>query len=215
MTRVLTGVLPRALHAALVLAAIALPASAHAADKWVTSWIASAQGPYPVGNPSAQPVLKFAFPTPEAGASDQTFRLVLMPDIWGKQTRVRFTNVFGVKPLTIDGAYAGLQLGSALFVQGFFPEAADAFERALALGPDDASLRRVLEGQLSSVTLVDLSIVRRRGGLDAVKRSISAGAVDAPAALVGDFCNCGSIVGSTTLGLHFFPLRLVLRTRGP
>jgi len=44
------------------------------ADKWATSWAASVQGPYPVGNPSAQPVQKFAFPTPEAGARDQTFR---------------------------------------------------------------------------------------------------------------------------------------------
>jgi len=113
----------RALRAALIIAAIAvapisLSASAHAADKWITSWIASAQGPYPVGNPSAQPVLKFAFPTPEAGARDQTFRLVLMPEMWGRQARVRFTNVFGTKPLTIDGAYAALQLGSATLVAG-------------------------------------------------------------------------------------------------
>jgi len=110
--------MPGALRAALIIAAIAIPASAHAADKWITSWVASAQGPYPVGNPSAQPVLKFAFPTPEAGARDQTFRLVLMPDIWGKQARVRFTNVFGTKPVTIDGAYAALQLGSATLVAG-------------------------------------------------------------------------------------------------
>jgi len=108
----------RALRAALIVAAIAIPASAQAADKWITSWVASAQGPYPVGNPSAQPVLKFAFPTPEAGARDQTFRLVLMPEIWGKQARVRFTNVYGVKPVTIDGAYAALQLGSAALVAG-------------------------------------------------------------------------------------------------
>ncbi|MBV8836644.1 MAG: lysophospholipase [Alphaproteobacteria bacterium] len=108
----------RALRAALIIAAIAIPASAQAADKWITSWVASAQGPYPVGNPSAQPVLKFAFPTPEAGARDQTFRLVLMPEIWGKQARVRFTNVYGVKPVTIDGAYAALQLGSAALVAG-------------------------------------------------------------------------------------------------
>jgi len=113
----------RALRAALILAAIALPAialpaTAHAADKWITSWVASAQGPYPIGNPSAQPVLKFAFPTPEAGARDQTFRLVLMPEIWGRQARIRFTNVFGTKPVTFDGVYAGLQLGSATLVAG-------------------------------------------------------------------------------------------------
>src|SRR5882724_8637113 len=108
----------RALRAALVVAAIALPASAEAADKWITSWVASAQGPYPVGNPSAQPVLKFAFPAPEAGARDQTFRLVMMPEIWGKQARLRFTNAFGTKPVTFDGVFAGLQLGSATLMPG-------------------------------------------------------------------------------------------------
>jgi lysophospholipase L1-like esterase len=113
----------RALRAALIVAAITLLAielasTAQAADKWITSWVASAQGPYPTGNPSAQPVLKFAFPTPEVGANDQTFRLVLMPDIWGRQARIRFTNVFGTKPVTFDGVYAGLQLGSATLVAG-------------------------------------------------------------------------------------------------
>lgn len=108
-----------ALKAALIVAAIVVPASsADAADKWITSWIASAQGPYPVGNASAQPVLKFAFPTPETGAHDQTFRLVLMPDLWGHQARLRFSNVFGTKPVTLDGVYAGLQLSSAALVAG-------------------------------------------------------------------------------------------------
>lgn len=34
------------------------PAKAH----WVAAWTASAHGPYPVGNPTAQPELKFAIP---------------------------------------------------------------------------------------------------------------------------------------------------------
>src|SRR5262249_39495498 len=108
------------LRACLVLVAITLlaPVSAHAADKWITSWIASAQGPYPVGNPSAQPVLKFAFPAPEAGANDQTFRLIVMPETWGRQARIRLSNALGTKPVTIDTVYAGLQLGSATLVPG-------------------------------------------------------------------------------------------------
>ena len=40
-------------------------------QKWVVSWAASVQGPYPVGNASAQPDLRFAFP---AAARDQSFR---------------------------------------------------------------------------------------------------------------------------------------------
>ena len=79
---------------ALTIAVAVLPqqASAQRGEKWVASWTASAHGPYPVGNPSAQPDQKFAFPTPETGARDQTFRLVVRPDIWGKQMRLRLTN---------------------------------------------------------------------------------------------------------------------------
>ena len=43
---------------------------------WVVSWVASAHGPYPVGNPSAQPDQRFAFPSAQTGANDQTFRLM-------------------------------------------------------------------------------------------------------------------------------------------
>jgi lysophospholipase L1-like esterase len=108
----------RTLRVSIVIALALLCAPAQAADKWITSWVASVQGPYPVGNPSAQPVLKFAFPVPEAGARDQTFRLIVMPEIWGKQARLRFSNAFGIKPVTFDGVYVGLQYGSATLIAG-------------------------------------------------------------------------------------------------
>ena len=57
--------------AVAILAALATPA---AAQQWVASWTGSSHGPYPVGNPTAQPEMKFAFPSPEQGAHDQTFR---------------------------------------------------------------------------------------------------------------------------------------------
>ena len=63
---------------------------------------ASAQGPYPVGNATAQPELKFAFPDPAKGATDQSFRLIVRPDIWGRQARLRLSNAFGTKPVTFD-----------------------------------------------------------------------------------------------------------------
>jgi hypothetical protein len=74
-----------------------------------------------VGNPSAQPVQKFAFPAPEAGARDQTFRLIVMPELWGSKARLRFSNALGTKPVTFDGVFAGLQLGSATLVPGDEP----------------------------------------------------------------------------------------------
>lgn len=87
-------------------------------ENWVVSWTGSVQGPYPIGNPSAQPDQKFAFPDPSAGAQDQTFRLMVRPDLWGRQARIRLSNAFGTKPVTFDGVYAGLQWGSAALVPG-------------------------------------------------------------------------------------------------
>ncbi|WP_204266497.1 hypothetical protein, partial [Enterobacter hormaechei] len=73
---------------------------------------------YPVGNPTAQPELKFAFPSPEAGARDQTFRMIVKPDAWGPQARIRLSNAFGSKPVTFDGAYLGLQESGAAVLKG-------------------------------------------------------------------------------------------------
>ena len=104
---------------------VALPASAlvvllwlaHAAggpplprgQKWVAAWTASVHGPYPAGNPVAQPLLDRAFDTPEQGARDQTFRLIVRPAIWGPQVRLRFANTFGTHSVTFDDVYVGLQ----------------------------------------------------------------------------------------------------------
>jgi lysophospholipase L1-like esterase len=74
---------------------------------WITSWAASPQGPYPSGAAVAQPDLSFAFPT--NSANDQTFRLIVRPDLWSSQMRVRFTNLFGNQPVTFDGIFVGLQ----------------------------------------------------------------------------------------------------------
>ena len=88
------------------------------AQHWTASWTASAHGPYPIGNPTAQPELKFAFPSAAQGARDQTFRQIVRPDIWGQQTRVRLSNVFGTQPVTFDGAFVGLQESGSAIVAG-------------------------------------------------------------------------------------------------
>ncbi len=87
-------------------------------DIWATAWTGSIQGPYPAGVPSAQPDQSFAFPDARIGARDQSFRLVLRPDIWGKATRLRFSNVLGTKPLRLDGVHVGLQESGSGIVGG-------------------------------------------------------------------------------------------------
>jgi lysophospholipase L1-like esterase len=78
-------------------------------EKWVASWAASPHGPYPSGNPSAQPDLTAAFEGPDSGAADQTFRLIVKPDLWGKTARLRLTNAFGTRPVRFDDVFVGLQ----------------------------------------------------------------------------------------------------------
>jgi lysophospholipase L1-like esterase len=96
----------------------ASPSSAQSNGHWLTSWAASAHGPYPSGNPSAQPSQRFTFPDSAAGARDQTFRLIVRPDVWGRRFRVRLTNAFGTRPITLDGMYLGVQQSGAAVVAG-------------------------------------------------------------------------------------------------
>jgi lysophospholipase L1-like esterase len=102
----------------LALAMLAIAAAPPAAPNFVAAWTGSAQGPYPVGNPTAQPELKFALPSADRGASDQTFRLIVRPDIWGTQARIRLSNAFGTKPVTFDGAFVGLQVSGSTILHG-------------------------------------------------------------------------------------------------
>src|SRR6516165_1931879 len=92
--------------------------AAQQGETWVVSWVGSAHGPYPVGNPSAQPDQRFAFPSAQTGAHDQTFRLIVRPDIWGRQARLRLSNVFGTKAVTFDDVFVGLQMAGPALVKG-------------------------------------------------------------------------------------------------
>jgi lysophospholipase L1-like esterase len=87
-------------------------------EKFVAVWAASAHGPYPVGNATAQPELKFAFPSAEKGAADQTFRMIVRPDLWGTRARIRLSNAFGTKPVVFDGIYIGLQASGGTVLPG-------------------------------------------------------------------------------------------------
>jgi hypothetical protein len=100
-----------------LLATILLPSPLFA-QQWTASWTGSAHGPYPIGNPTGQLELKYAFPAPEQGAKDQTFRLIVRPDAWGRQTRIRLSNAFGMQPVTFDAAYVGLQESGSAIVAG-------------------------------------------------------------------------------------------------
>jgi lysophospholipase L1-like esterase len=96
----------------------AAPTATSSTHTWVVSWTGSAQGPYPIGNSLAQPDLSLAFPSAGTGARDQSFRLIVRPSIWGREARIRLSNVHGRVPITFDGVYVGLHLASSAVVSG-------------------------------------------------------------------------------------------------
>lgn len=89
-----------------------------AAQKWAATWAASVHGPYPSGNASAQPDLKFAFPDAAQGAVDQTFRLIVRPDLWGDRVRIRLANTFGTQSIAFDQIYVGIAASGGNLVKG-------------------------------------------------------------------------------------------------
>jgi len=117
---------------------------------WVATWATSpitffvytapAPPTYPPGAPTAhaaatiQPDLGFPFPNANTtGATNQTFRSIVKPDLWGDRMRFRLSNVFGTQPVTFNAVTVGLQEYSGNIVRG--------------------TLRRVTFGGQASVTI--------------------------------------------------------------
>lgn len=85
---------------------------------WVAAWAASPHGPYPAGNPSAQPDLSSVLPNPALGAANQSFRMIVRPSLWGGALRVRFCNAFGQRPLVITAAHVAVDAGGGGIMPG-------------------------------------------------------------------------------------------------
>lgn len=100
----------------LFAAALALAMQASAADKWTVVWTGSTHGPYPAGNPVAQPDLSKILPGNTA--EDMSLRMIVKPGLWTKRVRIRFSNIFGDKPLTLDGAFAGVHGSAGMLLTG-------------------------------------------------------------------------------------------------
>lgn len=106
--------------------AVGLSPTAYALEPgkaWVASWAASPQGPYPAGWPVAQPDLSFALPHGDTdGAANQTFRLIVKPDLWSKVIRLRLSNTFGSRPVTLGAVSVGIQSAAGSILAGKIQE---------------------------------------------------------------------------------------------
>ncbi|MFH1602961.1 MAG: GDSL-type esterase/lipase family protein [Pseudomonadota bacterium] len=131
--------------------------------RWVVSWSASVQGPYPTGNAAAQPDMRLAFPAPAAGALDQSFRLVLKPELWGRAARMRFSNALGLRPVTFAGAFVGMHHGSSAVLAGT--------NRRVTFG--GAARVTVAAGESAWSDPVDLDFVRDPDAIELAGRKLA------------------------------------------
>ena len=121
---------------ALMLAAA--PGQLPSGQVWVTAWAGSLHGPYPSGNPVAQPVLDHVFDA-QRGATDQTFRLIVRPALWGPQVRLRFANTFGTQPVMLDDLFVGLQSAGGTIVAGTNQRVSFSGKSAVTLPPGQSA----------------------------------------------------------------------------
>ncbi len=142
--------LVKGLLISLVCCAVASTKTQAQRQNWVASWAASAHGPYPSGNPSAQPVLDFAIESAQTGANDQTLRLIIRPDLWGKRGRLRFSNVFGTRPVKFDDIFVGLQSSAGNIISGTNTRVLFGGKHSLTIEP----------GQVAYTDAVNLSFVK-------------------------------------------------------
>src|SRR6516164_3745840 len=103
-------------------------------QRWVATWATAPAtffqyvppvAPAPPGPPTTfapaniQPDLGYPFPDANtAGATDQTFRTIVKPDLWGDKMRFRFSNVFGSQAVTFSAVTVALQEFSGNLVEG-------------------------------------------------------------------------------------------------
>jgi lysophospholipase L1-like esterase len=130
-------------------------------QKWFASWSASAHGPYPSGNAAAQPVLDFAIES--ASANDQTFRLIIQPDVWGKRGRLRFSNAFGTRPVTFDDVFVGLQSSAGNIASGTNSRVKFSSKNSITIEP----------GQVVFSDAVNFSFVKNDALLSGRKLAVS------------------------------------------
>jgi hypothetical protein len=127
-----------------------LPGEAHRqGKKWVASWASSMQGtlavapapPYaltPGSVYNTEPDLTFALPNGTTdGVVDQTVRLIVKPDLWGRFVRLRFSNYFGTQPVKFSKVTVGLQAYAANLVPGTSTQVCFGGEPSVTIPPGE------------------------------------------------------------------------------
>nr|WTC14021.1 SGNH/GDSL hydrolase family protein [Streptomyces anthocyanicus] len=152
---------------ALLLAATLLPSSAARA---------ASTGPALVRPASARVALAHTAPAPASGsrhdvvtwaasadrvgdaAADRGYRMVVHTSVGGREPRVRLSNVFGDRPLTLDSVYAGIQSSGAALRSGSNRRLTFAGARTVTVPAGQTVLSDALPGSLPAGTQLVVSV---------------------------------------------------------
>jgi lysophospholipase L1-like esterase len=125
------------------------PASAQAqGDQWAATWATSPAAyfvytpPVPPVSPGAfapatiQPDQGFPFPVAnKSAATNQSFRSIVKPDLWGNKMRFRLSNAFGTQPVTFNAVTVALQEYSGNIVRGTLTPVTFGGKRTVTISP--------------------------------------------------------------------------------
>jgi lysophospholipase L1-like esterase len=125
------------------------PAIAQAqGEHWVATWATSPAAyfvytpPVPPVSPGAfapatiQPDQGFPFPVAnKSEATNQSFRSIVKPDLWGNKMRFRLSNAFGTQPVTFNAVTVALQEYSGNIVRGTLTPVTFGGKRTVTISP--------------------------------------------------------------------------------
>ena len=148
MTRQIFGIL----FGAMLVLGFAASASAQGAPQWAATWATSPAAYFvyvspvppvsPPGFPTTyapatiQPDQGYPFPSANKNAAtDQTFRSIVKPDLWGNRMRFRFSNAFGSQPVTFSAVTVGLQDYSGNLMHGTLTQVMFGGKKSVTIAP--------------------------------------------------------------------------------
>ncbi|MEC5422551.1 SGNH/GDSL hydrolase family protein [Virgibacillus sp. C22-A2] len=93
-------------------------------DNWVGAWTASMQSPYDEG-------------VSHKGFENQTLRLIIHPQVSGKEMRIRLANTYGSNPLSIEEVHAAVSKNGAEIVPETDQQVTFGGEQKVTIAPGE------------------------------------------------------------------------------
>ncbi|WP_327693138.1 SGNH/GDSL hydrolase family protein [Streptomyces sp. NBC_00459] len=145
---------------------LALPVVALTATAQFSTATATATPATPSAHTATHEIVTWGASADRMGeaASDRGYRLVVRTSAGGTHLRVRLSNAFGDRPLTIGRAYVGVQKEGAALVRGSNRPLTFGAERSVTVPAGETALSDPLPGRLPAATSLVVSLYEADAG---------------------------------------------------